>query len=334
MRRKFDFEYTRVASIRLFSMVAVLAFFATTIVPIRAFGEDEPTFESLDAYDAMQKGNQLLKQGEAETALRAYDRVEKLMPDAREVPFGKGIGQYKLNRFDEARRAFEQAALSRDSKLAADAQYGIGAAHHAQALAMMSSPDPQNPEQGKETLSHLESAMQQYRRVLADHSGHKASREADLKAAHLWRQLKQQQQQQQQQSGDKSDDKNDEEKENEDKKESGEKKEDQKNEQDDQSKENQEKKESSQQDQQDEQKEQKESNANEKKESEEKQPSQSEENKEQEAQPAQAEKQEEREAKEQADRRLRELMQTLKDRQKSRKQQVQRPVIAPPEKDW
>jgi Ca-activated chloride channel family protein len=276
--------------------------------------------EKLGAHDAVHEGNVRLLEGDSEWALKAYDHAGKLEPDALEIPFSKGIGHLNLKQYDEARRAFEKAALSRNKALAADAMYGIGAAHHAEALSKMTNP--------QEALPQLEDAMQQYRRTLADYPDHRASREANAKAARMWRKVREQLQQQQQQQQSKDENKP-EDKENQDQQEQ-QPSDDQKQQESDEHQQEQQQdgqpldKKDEQQAQQSEQEQENE---------EQQQQAKSEEQKDEERQAAQA-KEEDRNSQEQADRRLREMMQMLKNRQKTRKEKIEKAPVRPVDKDW
>lgn len=284
-----------------------------------------PARSALSAYESVREGNRLLRDGRAEDALKAYDLAEPLAPDAREIPFARGIAQYELGRFDEARQSFQEAALSSNRALAADATYGIGASHHAEALAH--SDDP------KQVLSHLEQAMSQYRTLLADQPEHAFAREADSKAARMWKQVKQQLQQEQQQQQKPDDQQLNEEQ---DKPQS---------EQPQQSNENPESQPEQQQQQQSQDppaqqppqqsQQQKSSDSEQSKQDESQQeasqPADGDEQKEQGEEQADSEQ---RTSREQAERRLREMMQELRDRRKLKGQNVDRPIVAPVEKDW
>lgn len=309
-----------------------------------ANADDASKLESLSAYDAVREGNRLLEQGNAEGALQAYNHAGKLAPDALEVPFVKGVGNYDLKRFDDARQAFEKAVLSKDRKLATDAQYGFGAAHHAEALALLNNP-PAAPDANsaaespqKEALQHLESAMQSYRGALANNPNHAAAREANSKAAHLWKKVKQEIQQQQQQQQQKQDSENKDENNEDQQQQQENQNDDQKNENKD-SQEQQENQDSEQKQQQESQQnqsdEQKKENAQEQKseEQQEQESAEQSEEKKQEEQTA-AQQKEQRESQEQANRKLREMMQTVRDRQKNRREKIERVPVKPVEKDW
>ncbi len=250
-----------------------------------------PEFRELDAPQAVRKGNTHLTNGQPDKALEAYRYAEELEPDAREISFVEGLAHYDLKEFDAAREAFRRAALGNDS-LADDALYSLGVSDHAEALANIEG----NPQAA---LGLLEGAMRQYHDVLQRQPEHAATRDANFKAAHMWRQLKQQMEQQQQQQ-----------------------------EQDQDQEENDEDKEKQQQDQQQGQNEE----DQEQQESDDSQQPQDEQQQEQQQQ-SQADKQEQV-SREQAERRLREMMQAVRDRKKRRREQVPNVRIAPVDKDW
>ncbi len=272
---------------------------------------DETIKSPTSAPKAVREGNLLLKAGDAASALEHYRQAETLKPNAREIAFDRGLGHYALGQFDEARKAFETAARGEGDALADDAVYSAGASDHAEALAKAAEPQL--------ALSKLESAMQRYQSVLSRRPDHEAARDANHKAASMWRTLKQQlqQQQQQQQSGQSEQDEDGEKQENQEQQPSPQEKQDEKKEQ--HSAQNQE------QQKQEQQSEQKQSNSAE----EQKQ-------KEEQAKEAQAQQREEKEqvTREQAERKLREMMQALRDRKKLRPEEVRKVPVSPVDKDW
>jgi Ca-activated chloride channel family protein len=248
-------------------------------------------FVELDAPQAVRKGNSHLTNGQPDKALEAYRYAEELEPDAREIAFVEGLAHYDLKEFDAAREAFRKAALGNGS-LADDALYSLGVSDHAEALTNIDG----NPQAA---LGLLEGAMRRYHDVLARQPEHTATRDANFKAAHMWRQLKQQlEQQQQQQQQDQDQEPNDE---------------DTEQQQDQQ-----------QQGQDEDDQEQQQSDASERPEDQQEQRQQ---------QQSQADKQEQV-SREQAERRLREMMQAVRDRKKRRREQVPNVPIAPVDKDW
>ncbi|MEK6675212.1 MAG: tetratricopeptide repeat protein [Planctomycetota bacterium] len=277
-------------------------------------------------HEIMQDANRMLSEGQSLAALEAYHRAEKLLPDAPEIAFGRGLAHYRLKEMEEAREAFRKAATASDPSLSQDAKYSMATCDHAEAL--QSSADPQG------AVTKLESAMQQYHDVLSANPRHEAAIDANLKAAASWRQLKQllqQQQQQQQQDGDQKDK---DQQEKQDQQQQDKQKQDQKKQEGDK----QEQSEKEQQESSQEQKDPKSSQQEEGKEDQEKkQSSAKEEQKEQkpsEAQEQQRAEDKEKSSNEQAQRRLREMVQAMQQRKRNRAQQVQ-PIAPPPtEKDW
>lgn len=261
------------------------------------------------APELVREANELLLGDKPAEALDTYERAQSLKPDAREIAFDQALAHYKLGDFDKAREAFTRAAAGTADELADDALYGLGTCDHAEAMA---AEDP------KEAVSKIESAMRNYQNVLGNQREHAAARDANLKAASYWRQLKQQmqEQQQQQQNQDQGDQEQDEEEKQE---------QEQQNPQQDQQQSDQNKQEQQQesQDQQDQQKEQQpqqeqEQEASQQKEQQEKQSAQ-----------------EEHEAsRDQAERKLREMVQAMRDRKKHRREEPNTLIYRPTEKDW
>ena len=259
---------------------------------------------------AVREGNLLLNAGDAASALELYRQAESLKPDAREIAFDRGLGHFALGQFDEAREAFEKAAGGEGDALADDAVYSAGASDHAEGLAKAAEPQL--------ALSKLESAMQRYQSVLSRRPEHVAARDANYKAASMWRTLKQQlEQQQQQQSSQQNQEEDREEQENQEQQPSQQEKQDE--EQKQQSTQSQE------QPSQEQQSEQKQSDSAEEQDQQEEQYAET-----------QARQQEEKEqvTREQAERKLREMMQALRDRKKLRPEEVRKVPLQPVEKDW
>lgn len=244
----------------------------------------------LDARLAVRKGNEHLTGGHPAQALEAYRHAKQLEPDSREIAFVEGLAHFDLKEFDQAREAFRRAAAPADDSLADDALYSLGVSDHAEALDNLDG-------NLRLALSLLESAMRRYHSILAKRADHKGVRDANFKAASMWRQLKQQLEQQQQ---DKDQNKEDGEREEQDQDKDGQ----QGQPQDDQ-----------------EQQQQQQSDAAEQSEDREQQ------------QQSQAEK-EEQVSREQAERRLREMMQAMRDRKKMRRERLPIVPIAPVDKDW
>lgn len=256
----------------------------------------------------VREANELLLGDKPAEALRTYEQAELLKPDAREIAFDQALAHYRLGELDRAREAFTRAAGGAGDKLADDALYGLGTCDHAEALAAQ---DP------KEAVPKIEKAMRQYQNVLANQPNHATARDANLKAASYWRQLKQQMQQQEQQQ---NPDQNDQKKNEEEKQDQQSKQEQQQSEQD---KQEQQKETQAQQDQQKQQQEKQ-------KEQEQKASAQKEEREKQE----QSAEEKEEASRDQAERKLREMVHAMRDRKKHRREEAKTPTYRPTEKDW
>jgi Ca-activated chloride channel family protein len=275
----------------------------------------------LDAPQAVRTANQRLLGGDPAAALDAYRHAEQLRPDAREIAFGEGLAHYELGEFDLAREAFRKAAASGDD-LAVDARYSLGTCDHREALSKAAQP--------QEAIGLLESAMRQYHDVLAERPNHAAARDANRKAASMWRQIKQQLQQQQQQKNQEDGTENQNQEEQQDQQDQQQKSSDREQEQQDQQASPSEQTEEQQQ--QESEPPQNDRSGEEQKQKEGQQPQQDpQDNK---TEPHRAAEQEEQVSREQAERQLREMMQSVRDRRKTRRE-VKEPVHARPvDRDW
>ncbi len=248
---------------------------------------------ALSAHQAVRRGNEQLSAGKPDQALEAYRQARELEPEAREIGFVEGLAHFDLGAYEPARQAFRKAAGVEHDDLSADALYSLAATDHAEALASM-----ENAPQ--EALGQLESAMRRYHEVLNQRPGHRATRDANRRAASMWRKIKQQLQEQQQENQDQDQDK---------------KNEDQEKQDQDQNQEGE------QQDQE----------QNDQQEQQEQQQSESDDQSKDQQQQAQ---QQEQVSREQAERRLREMMQAVRERKKKRREQTRKVRLAPVEKDW
>ncbi len=264
----------------------------------------------------VRQANRLLLDDKPTEALGEYEKAETLRPDAREIAFGEGLAHYKLGEYDKARDEFNRASGGAADALADDALYSLGTCDHAEALAAQ---DP------KTAVSKLESAMRGYQNLLAHRPDHPAARDANLKAASYWRQLKQQLQQQQQQQQNSDQDKDqyqdDQQQQEQDSKQSD----DQQDQKDQQQKQDESQQQQSQQQDSQQKKEQQEQKQ---------QPSADEKQQQNEEQMEQQQAEQKDDSREQAERKLREMMQALRDRKKLRREEVKTPAYRPSEKDW
>lgn len=278
----------------------------------------------IDPYETVHEGNRLLKSGDAAKALELYDRAESVKPDAREIAFAQGLGHYALGDYEAARDAFQKAAGAKNDALADDALYSAGTTYHAEALA--------HADQPKLALENLESAMQRYQSVLAERPDHTAASDANLKAATMWRQMKQrlEQQQQQQQDQGENQEENQEQQDQQDKQEKKEKQQQNESKKQDEQESSEQKQEEQQQSSEKDQQQNQQQDQDQQKESssEQEQESQSEQSSEA------IEQREERVSKEQAERKLREMMQAIRERKENRREPVRFVPVRPVDKDW
>lgn len=280
------------------------------ILGISVLSAAAQTTDRPSASKLVREANELLRNDKPAEALRTYERAKSLKPDAREIAFDEALAHYRLGEYDKAREAFTRAASGAADELADDALYGLGTCDHAEAL---TAKDP------KEAVSKIENAMRNYQSVLGHDREHATARDANLKAASYWRQLKQQLQQQQQQQ------QQDQQKQDQDDQQKQDQQQQQQNQQ--QSEKNQQEQQQQQQVQQDQQEQQQKDQQQQK----EQQASAEKEKREEQRQSAE---QKEDDSRDQAERKLREMMQAMRDRKKHRREETRTPMYRPTEKDW
>ncbi|MDB4980984.1 MAG: domain protein in aerotolerance operon, partial [Myxococcales bacterium] len=74
----------------------------------------------------IEQGNALMKSGNAEEALKHYDKAAAALPGDAGVHFDRGAALYALSRFDEAGEEFLHASEAKDGALKASAFYNLG----------------------------------------------------------------------------------------------------------------------------------------------------------------------------------------------------------------
>jgi tetratricopeptide (TPR) repeat protein len=74
----------------------------------------------------IEQGNALMKSGNAEEALKHYDKAAAALPGDPGVHFDRGAALYGLSRFDEAGQEFLRATEAKDGALKAQAFYNLG----------------------------------------------------------------------------------------------------------------------------------------------------------------------------------------------------------------
>ena len=74
----------------------------------------------------VEQGNALMKSGNAEEALKHYDKAVAALPGEPGAHFDRGAALYALQRFDEAGQEFLRATEGKDGALKAQAFYNLG----------------------------------------------------------------------------------------------------------------------------------------------------------------------------------------------------------------
>jgi len=74
----------------------------------------------------VEQGNALMKGGNAEEALKHYDKAVAALPGEPGAHFDRGAALYALQRFDEAGQEFLRATEAKDGGLKAQAFYNLG----------------------------------------------------------------------------------------------------------------------------------------------------------------------------------------------------------------
>jgi Ca-activated chloride channel family protein len=74
----------------------------------------------------IEQGNALMKSGNAEEALKHYDKAVAALPAEPGAHFDRGAALYALQRFDDAGQEFLRATEAKDGALKAQAFYNLG----------------------------------------------------------------------------------------------------------------------------------------------------------------------------------------------------------------
>src|SRR4029079_19487640 len=142
------------------------------------------------------KANGLLRSGDVDGAVKAYDEVQNGAPERADLSYNMAVAQYRKGDMAAAEQLFNQAATADDDGLAAKARYNLGNCNYAAALC-------EAEKDRSAAIKSLEKAIENYRSALEVDSTDADSR-ANIELASamidkLREQEKKQQQQKQQQ---------------------------------------------------------------------------------------------------------------------------------------
>lgn len=145
----------------------------------------------------IKEGNRLLDEARYEEALAEYDKARDALPQSAEVAYDRGIALYRLGRFAEAEKAFQDALEPGNLELEARSKYNLGRVAQAAAMEKMENlPDAVN-DLGR-AISFYNDALQ----IVKDDKDAQLNKEAaERLRAYLEKLLQQQQQEEQKQDG-------------------------------------------------------------------------------------------------------------------------------------
>jgi Ca-activated chloride channel family protein len=140
---------------------------------------------------AVNKANALLRNGNVDAAIGAYQQAQQLAPESPDLSYNTAVAQYRKGDVAAAAHLFQTAATTENDAIAAKARYNLGNCDYASALQQAKQDRPA-------AIKHLESAITNYRSAL-DVDPHDADARANIElAARLIDQLCEEQKQQEQ----------------------------------------------------------------------------------------------------------------------------------------
>ncbi len=96
---------------------------------------EPPLAEDLRAAaQAVKEGNTLLSGGKYDEALAKYNDANGKVPGAPEIAYDRGLAHYRLNQYDKAATAFQDAIKPGHPELEAKAKFNLGRCAHAEAM--------------------------------------------------------------------------------------------------------------------------------------------------------------------------------------------------------
>lgn len=139
--------------------------------------------------------NGLLREGDLDGALAAYQEAEQLGPPSADLTYNRAVAQYRKGDVAAAAQHFESVAASDDDAIAAKARFNLGNCDYVAALQQAEKDRPA-------AIERLESAIKNYRSSLAvdaDDAEARANIELAAQMIDKLREEEEQEQQQQQQ---------------------------------------------------------------------------------------------------------------------------------------
>ncbi|WP_425398710.1 hypothetical protein [Aeoliella sp.] len=175
-------------------------FLSISLLTIAGAGPLHAAETSPDVAAQLNTANGLLRDGDIEGAMTAYDELKQLGPPSAELSYNHAVAQYRQGDVAAAAEQFKAVAAADDNAIAAKARFNLGNCDYVSAL--------QQAEQDRPAaIGRLESAIGHYRSALAvDPSDAEARANIEL-AAQMIEKLREeekneQEQQQQQQQND------------------------------------------------------------------------------------------------------------------------------------
>src|SRR5437870_3286343 len=115
-------------------------------------------FDARSVGELVSQADEALKLGDYDSALKAYDAAEKLLPDSQPVSFNRGVAYYRKGQFDKAAEMFSRAIAGPDRTLDGKSKFNLGDCAYSTALQKKDQPDA--------AMSQLKSAISFYREAL------------------------------------------------------------------------------------------------------------------------------------------------------------------------
>ncbi len=174
------------------AIALVLLCFVWIATPVYA----QPKTQTGNIPARINAANQLVRDGEIQSALDAYSAIKGDSSSQPQLDFNRGVALYRNGDIAAAQKLFTEAAGTVDDHLAANASYNLGNCLYSQSLKQMQ--QPESKAEPAQLIEQLRKAISHYRGSLrSGESGSDARANIEL-AAELIRQLEQKQEQEKQ----------------------------------------------------------------------------------------------------------------------------------------